>query len=83
MNDLGIALILVTVFSMMIKRSLFNFIWSIRFFFTGLALILVEQSKDQQGVVAIVIYVFSITLIFILIRHLYNGREHQEDIDRV
>lgn len=81
MIDLGIALIFISIFSILIKRSFLNFIWSLRFFFTGFGLVLVEASKQQYEIVAVSLYIISILLVFNLLSYLNKGRELIEDID--
>ena len=83
MIDLGLVLIFVALFSTVAKRSFLNFVWSIRFFFTGLAIILTEQSQGKYELVAITIYVLSILAIIYTLRHIYKGRDQDEDIDSI
>lgn len=81
MINLGVTLVFIAILSLLLKRSFLNFIWSSRFFFTGLGMILLEGSKKQHEVVAVIIYLTSIILVFNLLNYIREGRENIEDID--
>lgn len=83
MIDLGLFLLLIALFASIAKRSFLSFIWTARFFFTGIAVVLLEQSQTKFELVAVTIYSLSVLTIIYTSRHLYKGRDQGEDLDSI